>query len=84
MPASKWAYDKARTALTVDLSKGVTFSDGAAFDAAATKTNLDHIRTGSGPQGDTLPDVTGRRPRLRSVPTGVVRRTHSGPLPPLA
>lgn len=26
MPARKWAYDKARTALTVDLSKGVTFS----------------------------------------------------------
>lgn len=57
MLATDWEYDDSRTVLTVNLRDDVTFSDGAAFDAEAAKANLDHFRTGTGPQGSTLDAV---------------------------
>lgn len=50
MLATAWKYDKTNTTLTVDLRAGVTFSDGATFDAEAAKANLDHFKKANGPQ----------------------------------
>jgi peptide/nickel transport system substrate-binding protein len=50
MLATAWKYNDANTKLTVDLRTGVTFSDGAAFDAEAAKANLDHFKKANGPQ----------------------------------
>jgi peptide/nickel transport system substrate-binding protein len=50
MLATAWKYNAANTKLTVDLRTDVTFSDGAKFDAEAAKANLDHFKTGNGPQ----------------------------------
>ncbi|MCS5735725.1 ABC transporter substrate-binding protein [Herbiconiux daphne] len=58
MLASQWEYNQDNTVLTVDLRDDVTFSDGAAFDADAAKANLDHFRSGTGPQGSTLAHVS--------------------------
>lgn len=57
MLATAWNYNDDRTELTLQLRSDVTFSDGSKFDAAAAKANLDHFRTGSGPQGGTLADI---------------------------
>ena len=45
--ATAWKYDKTQTQLTLTLKTGVKFTDGAPFDAAAVKTNLEHTRTGA-------------------------------------
>lgn len=50
MLATEWKYNDTNTVLTVDLRSGVTFSDGAKFDSAAAKANLDHFKKGNGPQ----------------------------------
>ena len=50
MLATKWQYNKDRTKLTLDLRDDVTFSDGAKFDAAAAKANLDNFKKANGPQ----------------------------------
>ncbi|WP_026539363.1 ABC transporter substrate-binding protein [Arthrobacter sp. 9MFCol3.1] len=50
MLATAWKYNAANTKLTVDLRSDVTFSDGAAFDAAAAKANMDHFKKANGPQ----------------------------------
>jgi peptide/nickel transport system substrate-binding protein len=50
MLATAWKYNAANTKLTVDLRTDVTFSDGAKFDAAAAKANLDHFKKANGPQ----------------------------------
>ncbi|MBP2266183.1 peptide/nickel transport system substrate-binding protein [Pseudarthrobacter sp. PvP004] len=57
MLATAWEFNGDRTELTLQLRSDVTFSDGSKFDAAAAKANLDHFRTGTGPQGGTLADV---------------------------
>ncbi|QCB95701.1 ABC transporter substrate-binding protein [Arthrobacter sp. PAMC25564] len=44
MLATKWEYNADNTVLTVSLRTGVTFSDGAKFDAAAAKANLDYFK----------------------------------------
>ncbi|MFF3258064.1 ABC transporter substrate-binding protein [Streptomyces sp. NPDC002932] len=43
MLAESWTYDDARTRLTLKLRKGVTFTDGTAFNAAAAKANLERF-----------------------------------------
>jgi peptide/nickel transport system substrate-binding protein len=48
MLASKWEYNADNTVLTLSLREGVTFSDGAALDAAAVKANLDNFKTAKG------------------------------------
>jgi peptide/nickel transport system substrate-binding protein len=50
MLATAWKYDATNTKLTLDLRGDVTFSDGAKFDAAAAKANLDHFKKANGPQ----------------------------------
>ena len=58
MLATEWKYNAENTKLTVDLREGVTFSDGAVFDADAAKANLDHFREANGPQMAQLKSVT--------------------------
>ncbi|WP_026555445.1 ABC transporter substrate-binding protein [Arthrobacter sp. 35W] len=48
MLATKWEYNADNTVLTVSLRTGVTFSDGAKFDAAAAKANLDYFKKAKG------------------------------------
>lgn len=50
MLATAWKYNAAGTKLTLDLRTGVTFSDGAKFDAEAAKANMDHFKKANGPQ----------------------------------
>ncbi|MFF5792920.1 ABC transporter substrate-binding protein [Paeniglutamicibacter sp. NPDC012692] len=57
MLATEWKYNAENTKLTVDLREGVTFSDGAVFDADAAKANLDHFREANGPQMAQLKSV---------------------------
>ncbi|MEV5498288.1 ABC transporter substrate-binding protein [Nonomuraea fuscirosea] len=57
MLATGWAYDAARTALTLTLRTGVRFDDGTPFDASAVKANLDHLRRGDGAVATVLAGV---------------------------
>ena len=57
MLATEWSYDDDRTVLTLDLRDDVTFSDGAVFDAAAVKANLDRFPTVNGRQAAMLASV---------------------------
>lgn len=57
MLATDWKYNSTDTKLTVDLRTDVTFSDGAKFDAAAAKANMDHFKTANGPQMAQLASV---------------------------
>jgi peptide/nickel transport system substrate-binding protein len=58
MLATAWKYNDTNTKLTVDLRTDVTFSDGAKFDAAAAKANLDNFKKANGPQMAQLTAVT--------------------------
>ena len=58
MLATAWKYNETNTVLTVDLRAGVTFSDGATFDAEAAKANLDHFKKANGPQMAQLTAVS--------------------------
>lgn len=55
--AEKWEYNTDRTELTFHLRNGVTFSDGAVFNAAAAVANINHLREGLMPR-DTYKHVT--------------------------
>ncbi|WP_159502211.1 ABC transporter substrate-binding protein [Microbacterium sp. 18062] len=57
MLATAWEFSEDGMQLTLTLRDDVTFSDGAVFDAEAAKANLEHFRTGTGPQGHTLAAV---------------------------
>ncbi|WP_104092167.1 ABC transporter substrate-binding protein [Arthrobacter sp. GMC3] len=57
MLATEWTYNADQTALTLKLHDGVTFSDGAAFDADAVKANMDHFKKANGPQMSQLASV---------------------------
>lgn len=48
--ATEWTYNEDLTELTLTLRDDVTFTDGATFDAAAAKTNIEHFQTANGPQ----------------------------------
>jgi peptide/nickel transport system substrate-binding protein len=48
MLATAWAYNDARTELSLTLRDGVTFTDGATFDGAAVKANIEHFKNGGG------------------------------------
>ncbi|MGO4690851.1 ABC transporter substrate-binding protein [Glaciibacter sp. 2TAF33] len=58
MLATKWAYNKDNTVLTLTLRDDVTFTDGTKLDAEAVKTNLDRFRSGNGPDASTLAQVS--------------------------
>lgn len=46
--ATSWTYNDDHTVLTLELRKDVKFSDGAAFNAAAVKANVEHLKAGTG------------------------------------
>lgn len=48
--ATSFTYDDTRTELTLELREGITFSDGAVFDATAAKTVLDWFSKTDGPR----------------------------------
>ncbi|RII20569.1 Heme-binding protein A precursor [Streptomyces sp. YIM 130001] len=54
MLATRWSYDRARTALSLTLRKGVKFSDRTPFDGEAVRKNLDHFKSGGGANAKTL------------------------------
>ncbi|MBN9193907.1 ABC transporter substrate-binding protein [Microbacterium sp.] len=58
MLATSWKWDTDRRALTLKLRSGVTFTDGATFDAAAVKANIEHFKSANGPLVNTLRSVT--------------------------
>jgi peptide/nickel transport system substrate-binding protein len=54
MLATKWDItDKGRT-VELELRRGVTFSDGTRFDAAAVKANVEYFAKAAGPLGNEL------------------------------
>ncbi|OLT11190.1 hypothetical protein BJF79_04705 [Actinomadura sp. CNU-125] len=55
--ATSFEYNDDQTELTLDLRRGVTFSDGSAFDAEAAKANLDRFRTTDGPGKATAASI---------------------------
>jgi peptide/nickel transport system substrate-binding protein len=56
--ATKWTWAKDNMSLSLDLRKGVTFTDGAKFDAAAAKKSLDAYIAGVGPYTAKLKGAT--------------------------
>lgn len=58
MLATKWSYNADKTVLTLDIRKGVTFSDGTPVNAAAVKENLDRFIHDNGPDASTLSQVS--------------------------
>ncbi|MEQ6896461.1 ABC transporter substrate-binding protein [Microbacterium sp. KR10-403] len=57
MLATKWEYNDDQTQLTLDLRDDVTFTDGAKFDAAAAKANLDHFKSANGPDANEAKSI---------------------------
>lgn len=57
MLATEWSYNEDNTVLTLKLRDDVTFSDGAAFDAAAAKANLDYFKEKATRQAAQLANV---------------------------
>lgn len=47
--ATKWKITEDYKSMTIDLRKGVKFTDGTAFDAAAAKANIDSYVKSTGP-----------------------------------
>jgi peptide/nickel transport system substrate-binding protein len=52
--ATKWTWGAGGSMLTLNLRKGVTFTDGTIFDATVAKANLDAFIGGNGPYSTTL------------------------------
>jgi len=46
--ATDYAYNDDNTVLTLILREGITFTDGAVFDAEAVRANLEHLAAGGG------------------------------------
>jgi peptide/nickel transport system substrate-binding protein len=47
--AESWSYDKTNTVLTMQIRKGMTFTDGSTVDAAAAVASLTNMKNGTGP-----------------------------------
>jgi peptide/nickel transport system substrate-binding protein len=56
--ATEFSFDDAGTTLSLTLREGVTFSDGAVFDADAVKANLDAARAATGEAGKALASIS--------------------------
>jgi len=46
--AEEFEYNEDNTVLTLKLREGITFSDGAEFDAEVVKANIEHLQSGTG------------------------------------
>jgi peptide/nickel transport system substrate-binding protein len=46
--AEGWEYNEDNTVLTLELRDDVTFSDGEPFNGEAVKTNIEHVKGGTG------------------------------------
>lgn len=57
MLATDWQWSEDNLALTLTLRDDVTFSDGAVFDSAAVKANIENLQSGNGPLGNSLNSV---------------------------
>lgn len=55
--ATEWEYDDTNTVLTLTLRDDVTFSDGATFDAAAAKLNLERVQAGTAQTAQLLAGI---------------------------
>lgn len=55
--ATSFSFDGTRTELTLELRRGITFSDGASFDAKAAKTVIDWFRKTDGPRSNTADTI---------------------------
>lgn len=56
--AESFTFNDDKTALTLKLRSGMTFTDGAAVDAEAVKASLEHMKSGGGSDSSRLADVT--------------------------
>ena len=59
--ATKYAYDKTFTKLTITIRPGIKFTDGTALDAAAVAKNLLNTKKGTGEAASFLTSVIGAR-----------------------
>ena len=76
MLATEWEATDDNKALVLTLQEGLTFTDGAPFDAQAVKTNLDRYRETTSKLKQELAQVTG----VEAVDELTVRITVSGSL----
>lgn len=76
--ATKFAVNTAATQFTFTLRKGVTFSDGTAFDAGSVKQNFDEIIRNGAEQAQSLQFLAGYR-RTVVVSDDVARVEFSEP-----
>lgn len=58
MLATRWDITDAGRTVRLELRRGVTFSDGTRFDAAAVKANVEHFAKSAGPLGQQLAGLT--------------------------
>lgn len=56
--AKSYAFNDDNTELTLTLRDGMTFTDGAAVDAEAVKSSLEHMKNGGGSDASRLANVT--------------------------
>jgi peptide/nickel transport system substrate-binding protein len=77
--ATKWEYNDTLTVLTLALKTGVKFSDGAAFDGAAVKANLEARKAGSGSASEAAKSITS----IDVVDANTVKLNLSAPNPAL-
>lgn len=57
--ATEWAYDDARTTLTLTLRDDVTFTDGTPFNADAVVANIENFQASSTPDLSNAQYITG-------------------------
>lgn len=74
--ATKWQVADDSKSMTIDLRSGVKFSDGAKFDAAAAKANLDSYISGVGPYTAKLSGTT-----VSVVDSDTIKLTMANPNP---
>jgi peptide/nickel transport system substrate-binding protein len=63
--AEGWEVSDDSLTITFTLHEGVTFHDGAPFDAAAVKANIDFVK--SGPADQVIPPVAGQMANVTEV-----------------
>ena len=77
MLATSWEASDGFKTYTLKLRSGVTFTDGAAFDSAAVKANLEHFKKANGPLASTARSVASVE--TPDATTAVVRLSEPDP-----